>query len=284
MGTKALTWGMLVGAALIAALVSYLVFDDSGVVVVTVETSTTTTQVPIPEPDLTYAGPGEIALGPSVLVPTDVTVSGRETSVLFDLVHLAPVLGLPSGFTFVPFQGFQEVPVEQAYTVFPDKWTLTVDGGVEVPGTVANPIARAARFNIPDGVTASRVESVRIDSYQIWIPLDQHFVLTTAEPEVEVVPGVVATLVQVSEQADTTIVRVELSHSDPSNPTNGFAGLDLRGIGERAIVSAREAGGAPVWSLTYQSPASERFGVTLVGSMWFEVMGPWNVDVGGANG
>jgi hypothetical protein len=284
MGTKALTWGMLVGAALIAALVSYLVFDSSGTVVATVETSTTTTQVQSEQPGVTYAGPGEIALGPAVLVPTDVTVSGRETSVLFDLVHLAPVQGLPTGFTFVPFQGFQEVPVEQAYTVFPDKWTLTVDGGVEVSGTVANPTARAARFNIPDGVTASRVESVRIDSYQIWIPLDQHFVLSTAEPEVEVVPGVVATLVQVSEQASTTIVRVELSHSDPASPTSGFSGLDLRAIGERAIVSAREAGGAPVWSLTYESPPSDEIRVTLVGSMWFDVEGPWNVDVGGTNG
>ncbi len=259
-----------------AAVASYLLFGSTADATVdgASTTSTTTVDSGDPAPGTVYVSENEIPLGPSVLVPTDVDVDGRRVSIEYDLQQLAPIEGLPAGFVFVPFQGFQELTPADAETVFPTSWTLVVDG-TEVPGTVANPNARAARFDIPDGVTASRLESARIDSYHIQIPLDQPFTLSPSNPSHEIVPGITASLAQVSEQSSTTIVRVQVTVSDPLT----LGGIDVTARGEGAIVSVREAEGGPVWNLTYAGEAGEEFSMSLVGSMWFEVPGPWPVDL-----
>lgn len=275
MTSRTLTGGIIVGVALLAAALSYVVFSAGSDAVISAPTSSSSTAPDAPqEPDIFYVSPNEIPLGPSVLVPTSVDVSGRRVSIEYDLQQLAPIEGLPAGFAFVPFQGFQELTPADAETVFPTAWTLVVDG-TEVPGTVANPNARAARFDIPDGVTASRLESARIDSYHIQIPLDQPFTLSPSSPSHEIVPGITASLAQVSEQSSTTIVRVQVTVSDPLT----LGGIDINARGEGAIVSVREAEGGPVWNLTYAGKPGEEFSMSLVGSMWFEIPGPWPVDL-----
>jgi hypothetical protein len=152
---------------------------------------------------------------------------------------------------------------------------MVIDG-TEVTGTVANPNARAARFQVPDGLTASRLESARIDSYHIQVPLDQKFSLSSDSPVVEIVPGITATLIRVSEQSSTTIVQVLVAVVDPLN----LGGIDVVGVGDGSVVSVRSAEGGPVWTLTYAGDATESFAMSLVGSMWFEIQGPWAVNLG----
>lgn len=277
MASRTLTGGIIVGAALAAAALSYLVFGSSTSETDATgeETTTSTTEAVSETPGVVYFSPDEVALGPAVLVPNDVTVSGRDVAIEYDLHQLAPIEGLPGGVAFVPFQGFTELTPAEAETVFPLEWTMTIDG-TEVPGRVANPNAKAARFDVPDGVTASRIESARIDAYLIQIPLDQPFRLSSTTPTVEVVPGVTVTLVQISEQSSTTIVSVEVAVTDPLN----LGGLDVNGLGEGSIVSVRQAEGGPVWNLTYAGAATDGYDMTLVGSIWFRVEGPWDVQVG----
>lgn len=276
MASKALTGGIIVGAGLLAALVAFLFFSSTAPLSESAAESTTTSTLAVgdEEPKVVYVSPNEIALGPAVLVPTDVKVVDRQVSIEYDLHQLAPIEGLPGGVAFVPFQGFTEVTPAEAETVYPASWTIVIDG-TEVAGNVANPNARAARFAVPDGVTASRLESARIESYLIQIPLDQPFSLSSGSPSYEIVPGVTATLDSVSEQSNTTIVRVRVAVADSLN----LGGIDVNGRGEGSIVSVREAEGGPVWNLTYAGSATDTFEMSLVGSMWFEVKGPWTVDL-----
>jgi hypothetical protein len=277
MSSKALSGGIIVGAGLLAALVSYVVFSSTPATLDAVEADTTTsTDAAVGgDPKVVYISADEIALGPAVLVPTDVSVVDRQVAIEYDLHQLAPIEGLPGGVAFVPFQGFEELTPAEAETVYPSAWTMVIDG-TEVTGTVANPNARAARFQVPDGLTASRLESARIDSYHIQVPLDQKFSLSSDSPVVEIVPGITATLIRVSEQSSTTIVQVQVAVVDPLN----LGGIDVVGVGDGSVVSVRSAEGGPVWNLTYAGDATESFAMSLVGSMWFEIQGPWAVNLG----
>ncbi len=282
MASKAQIGGIMVGAAVVAGACSYVLFGSTTQVTPeAVESTTTSTTEAVAQgvPQPIYFSSDEIPLGPAVLVPNDVVVSGSEVSIQYDLHHLAPVDGLPGGAVFIPFQGFAEVSPEEAETVFPSAWTIVVDG-TEIRGTVANPRARAARFTVPDGTTTSQIESARIDSYLIQIPVDLPFRLTLANPTAEILPGVSASLIQVSEQADTTIVRVEISVTDPLN----LGSIDVHGQGEGSIVSVREAEGGPVWNLTFAGGPSDGYDMALVGSMWIAVEGRWDVRVGSNDG
>jgi hypothetical protein len=277
MSSKALSGGIIVGAGLLAALVSYVVFSSTPAALDAVEADTTTsTDAAVGgDPKVVYISADEIALGPAVLVPTDVSVVDRQVAIEYDLHQLAPIEGLPGGVAFVPFQGFEELTPAEAETVYPSAWTMVIDG-TEVTGTVANPNARAARFQVPDGLTASRLESARIDSYHIQVPLDQKFSLSSDSPVLEIVPGITATLIRVSEQSSTTIVQVQVAVADPLN----LGGIDVVGVGDGSVVSVRSAEGGPVWNLTYAGDATESFAMSLVGSMWFEIQGPWAVNLG----
>jgi hypothetical protein len=277
MSSKALSGGIIVGAGLLAALVSYVVFSSTPATLDAVEADTTTSTDAVVggDPKVVYISADEIALGPAVLVPTDVSVVDRQVAIEYDLHQLAPIEGLPGGVAFVPFQGFEELTPAEAETVYPSTWTMVIDG-TEVRGTVANPNARAARFQVPDGLTASRLESARIDSYHIQVPLDQKFSLSSDSPVVEIVPGITATLIRVSEQSSTTIVQVQVAVADPLN----LGGIDVVGVGDGSVVSVRSAEGGPVWNLTYAGDATESFAMSLVGSMWFEIQGPWAVNLG----
>jgi len=275
MASKTLSGGIIVGAALIAALVSYLLFSSGVPAAIDGSSTTTSTSTTLDaDPVTVYAAPGEIVLGPALLVPTDVTVNDRTLSINYDLHQLAPLLGLTGGVVFIPFQGFIDLTPADAETVYPMAWTAVV-GGTEVPGTVANPNARAARFTIPESVAGLPVESARIDSYHVQVPLDQPFVLSQTSPVHEIVPGVTATLVRVSEQATTTIVQVRLAVRDVVN----LGSIDVNARGEGASVSVRAAEGGPLWNMTYAGPAPDEFELSLVGSMWFEVVGPWYLDL-----
>jgi hypothetical protein len=281
MGSKTFAGGILVGVAVIAGGVSYVAFSGSDEVTEAIGSDSITPPVRrTAELNPVYVDVGEVVVGPAVLVPLDVSTSGRQVSINFDLHQLTPVEGLPPGAAFVPFQGFVAVEPFETEVVFPTDWILVVDGA-EVPGTVANPDARAARFDIPDGVTASRVEAAWIDGYLIRVPLDIPFTLSSDEPRKEVVPGVAATLVQALDQNDTTIVRVELSVSDQID----LSGFDVVGAGNGVVSSNREAEGGPRWNITFEGrPGQAEWQFTLVGTLWHKVEGRIDVPLEGFNG
>lgn len=281
MGTKPLIGGMLIGTALLAGVVAYVATaEPASTGEVEAADTTTTTSVVTSESNPVYVDTTEVVVGPAVLVPLGVRFSGRQTSIDFDLYQLTPVSGLPPGARFVPFQGFVEVDPAEAEVVFPTDWSLLVDG-TEVQGSVANPDARSARFDLPEAVTASRIESAWIDAYRVRIPLDIPFSLSSSEPQTEVVPGVVATLIQVSDQSDSAIVRVELRTTDPLN----LAGLDVAGAGPGVVSSNREAEGGPRWNITFEdNPGDAGWQFTLVGTLWHTVVDRIDVPLEGFDG
>ncbi len=281
MGSRALAGGMVIGAAVLSTVVAYFLFAGPTAPAESADaSSTTTTEAQAPSSDHPiYVDASEVIVGPAVLVPGEVLVSGRQVSLEYELHHVTPVEGLPNGQSFVPFQGFQDVPPEEAVLVFPEAWTLLVDD-TEVAGTVANPNARAARFQVPEGVTASRIQAAWIDGYRLLIPVDIPFTLGASQSGIEIVPGVEASIIQVSDQGEETIVRVELSFSDPDLD----GGVDVLAIGEGVVASVREAEGGPRWNLTYDGPPRDVYEMTLNGTMWLLVDGRIDVALEGRDG
>jgi len=273
-GTKWLSLGAAMTAVL-AGVVSFAVFSRPAEPTAGPSGSTTTTTVVVPV-EAFYVSPAEVAVGPAVLVPSALNVESGEASLAFDLHHLMPTQDLPPGGVFVPFQGWETLDPGDITVVYPDAWTIVI-GGRDVPGTVTSPQARAARFTVPSGLSTQDVEAVRINGYQLRVPIDQPFAFDRSVSTVTAAPGVTATLVQVSDQPDSTIIRVELSIDQPEDAD----GIDVVGSGPGWLGSVREAEGGLRWNLTFAGSAPERIELSLRGSLWLHVDEEIEIDLGG---
>jgi hypothetical protein len=276
-GTKWLLLGAVFAAA-ISGVVSFSAFSSTSAPEASLAESTTTTHVDV-QARAFYVSPAEVAVGPAVLVASELTVDSGSASVKFDLHHLTPIVGLPPGGVIVPFQGWQVLEPGDIPTVFPDSWTMIIDGD-EVTGTVSNPKARAARFDVPIDATVEDVQAIRLDGYRISVPIDQPFAFDSSVSIVSAGPGVTATLVQVAEQSDTTIVRVELRLDNPEDA----GGIDIEGSGPGWLGAFREAEGGLRWNLTYSGAAPERIELRLRGSLWLRVHEEIEIHLGAPNG
>lgn len=213
-----------------------------------------------------FLGSGETVIGPAVVIAEELQLEGEQVTLGFQLESLAPVGDAPDVTRFLGFQSTETVPAEDLNTVFLDRWILITSSG-DIPGTVANPIARTARFEVGPNFSLDSVTGVRLASYSLLIPIEIEFSIDLDDDTVEVAPGITARLLAVTEQT-LTIVQVELSSDrDLSHSQVGVSGV---GPGWKSAV--REAEGRTRWNLTYDSPeAPSPIRLLLSGSIWVDI-------------
>jgi hypothetical protein len=246
--------------------------DDPPQVAVPTTPSTSPSTVPAPS----FVEPGETVVGPAVVVTSGLRVDANQVVLDFDVAGLAPVGDAASVIRFLGFQSTEEIPPEDLDTVFLDQWVLETPAG-DIPGRVANPSARAARFDVGPDFDLSSVTGIRIASYALLVPIDAAFDLDVASDTVAVAPGITARLLAVTEQV-RTIVQVEVLSTRSFNYDN--IRVSGRGPGWKSAV--REAEGRPRWNLTFDADrAPSPIELRLSGSIWIgiDVDIPVNVDL-----
>ena len=160
----------------------------------------------------------------------------------------------------------EEVPPAELNTVYPDEWSLLTSNG-DIPGTVATPEARTARFDVGSDFSLDAVTEVRLDSYGLLVPIDVSFELDLGSETAEVAPGISARLLAVTEQA-ATIIQVEIQ----SEREHNYDTIALAGVGPGWKSAVREAEGRPRWNLTYDSPtAPSPIHLRLHGAVWMTI-------------
>ena len=233
-----------------------------------ISVSSTTIAVSTIEPAVpSFMSPTETVLGPAVLVAKDLRLDGEQISLEFEMANLAPVGDAASVTRLLGFGSIEEVPPTELNTVYPDKWVLLTAEG-EIPGSVATPEARTARFDVGRGFSIDAVTGVRLVSYGLMVPIDSEFSLALDSEATPIVPGVNARLLAVTEQSGTTIIQIELISERAFN----FENVTVAGVGAGWKSTVREAEGRPRWNLTYDSPeAPSPLRLRLHGAVWMTV-------------
>jgi hypothetical protein len=234
----------------------------------------TTTVVTTTVPVSYHVDPNERIVGPAALVPVSFSHSGSEAAFEYELHGLAPVAGLEPIVTITGFGVVTEVDAIDVDPVYPATWTLTTADG-EVEGTTANPRSRVARFPVADDFNPNTVEGLRLDTYMVRVPVDQPVRLPRVG-QVEVVPEVRMSVIQVVEQGGQTIVQVEVS-ADPSANADE---VTVEGDGPGWLSAVRETEGRPRWNLRYDGVGlGDEIPLRLRGSVWMEFADPVDLDV-----
>lgn len=189
-------------------------------------TSTTTTEVAPVAPPVWYRQ-GEVALGPTVLIPGRLQVSAGEVSFEYELRDIAP-----ADFGINTFDDAR-VPVAA-----PELWTLFTATG-PIPGSTANIRARAARFPVSDDFDPASIQGIRLDRYRIRLPMVHDISIAQNDTsEIAVDEETTISLRFLLPQAQNTIVQFTLE--DPfdgfDTSSDGFAGNfryepQVRGLG-----------------------------------------------------
>jgi hypothetical protein len=232
-----------------------------------VATTTTTLQtVPTTIPQSFFVDPEETVVGPAVVVADNLQLDGEQVTLDFALSSLAPVGDAASVTQFLGFQATEEVPPADLDTVYLDSWILTTAAG-DIPGSVANPVARTVRFDVGDDFSLDAITSIKLDSYALFVPIDSEFDLSVANETAQVAPGITARLLAVTEQA-RTIIQVELISQRNFN----YDSVRLVGAGPGWKSAVREAEGRPRWNLTYDAPqAPDPIPLRIAGSIWVSI-------------
>jgi hypothetical protein len=220
-----------------------------------------------------FVDPGETLIASTALVPTSVVSSGTGLAIEYDLVSIAPTEGLPPIFVR-SFRNSREIFNEELAAMFPRNWVVTTELD-RFEGGPANADVRVARFELPEGVGASDVVSVEIVNPLIKASLDTHFELSQQTPTAEIVDGVLAHLLNISAQGDSTIVQIELIAEDVIDLT-----FFVEGVGEGWRSANFEAEGRPRVNLTWVGgDLPEIMTLRAHGNQWVEIPGSYSVLV-----
>jgi hypothetical protein len=147
------------------------------------------TTIPAAPPAAIYqVDPHETILASSALVPTSIELGDDGLAIGYDLVTMAPHLGVEPVASVGGF-GFVDVvdPADLDH-VYPSRWVLDTAGG-PVEGGPAGPAVRFARFEVPEGLSLGDVEGATIVEALVPLALDVTFTLSQDAPVVEVHPG-----------------------------------------------------------------------------------------------
>ena len=226
----------------------------------TIAATTTTTAPP-------WVNRRETRLGPAVVLATGLQMEGSRVLFTYEVVPITPL----------PAADSPDPVLEEVSPTAPASFTLTYPGGTTT-ARVLGPGQRAGRFEVPSGITLDQVEAISIDSYWVAIPAGYTIELSTSSGAwVPVAPGVRARILQVVEQAENTLVIVEMEG------TSGLAGdLAIGGEGREWQSSSSSLSGGLRWTLDFRGetlPDPVRLVVRGVG--WIEVAGGGPVDLEG---
>ncbi|MBN2114855.1 MAG: hypothetical protein JW785_12105 [Acidimicrobiia bacterium] len=219
---------------------------------------TTTTVAP-------WIGRHETRIGPTVLVPLSLETEGDRLLFTYDLFPITPLA-----------EASPEARGSAAGAV-PASFTLTYPGGV-VSYRVLGPTQRAARFEVPAGVSPDQVQAINIDSY--WLPVPGGYAIELSPSSgawVPAAPGVRARILQVLEQAANYLVVVELE-ADAILTEH----LAIAGEGRDWQSSSYSQIGGQRWTLDFRGETlPDPVRLTVRGLAWIEVPGGGPVDLDG---
>jgi hypothetical protein len=216
-----------------------------------------------PPPQAIFVTEQETVVGPVVIVAQEPRLDGSQLVINFEVKQLAPIADAANVIEYAGFGSTQVVEPIDLDTVFIDDWSISTPSG-DIQGTVANPAARAARFEVGADFDISTVTGLRISSYALRAPVDASVSLQPGAETAPVSPGVTAHLLAITEQ-DNAIVQVELTSERDFN----LDAIAITGEGPGWVSGVREAEGRPRWNLTYDAPqAPSPITLRVVGSVW----------------
>ena len=256
-----------------AVVVAFLLAMSAGFVLgnrqntsVVADPGTLATTTTASEPVAVFVAPGETVVGPVVIVADEPHLDGEQLVFDFEITGLAPIGDAATVLQYAGFGSTRELLPQDLDTVFPDSWTLTTPEG-PISGSVANPAARAARFEVGPDFDLETITSVSISSYALLAPIDAAISLGSGMESAPVAPGITARLLAITEQ-DNTIIQVELTSQREFN----LNAITIAGDGPGWVAAVREAEGRPRWNLTYNAPqVPSPIDLTVSGSIWIPV-------------
>ena len=212
--------------------------------------TTTTTTLPV------WVRGTEIVVGPAVVIPQQVAVSGDEVTVLFTTQQIGPAA--PDG----------------PGGVIPDRWTLVTSQG-EVGSEGASHLG-TVMFALPAGTTvAADITGLRLDTYWIAAALQTQISLSATDitPH-EIAPGVTVALVAVQPQGTGALVVTEtgtraIGSAGTASVSGLGADLAVSGIGPGWGSTSSNFGNRSRWTLTYYGEGiPDPITLQITGQIW----------------
>ena len=220
--------------------------------------------------------PNETLIASTALVPSKVSDPGGGIAISYDLISIAPSMGVEPMVEFLGFTSVETIPNEDLDHVYPRRWVIDAAAG-PVEGGPANESARTAHFLSDRALTAEDIEAVRLVEALAPFPFAVPVELSVGSPTVEVLPGVSVELLNVSDQGSTTIIQVAVNLVEYS-ASHVFVSGD--GAGWRSAVF--EAEGRPRVNLTWAGgPMPSDIPLIVSGTAWVDIEGPFVVSMDG---
>lgn len=223
-----------------------------------------------------HVDPNETLIAAAALVPSSMSAEDGAITISYELMSLAPSMGVEPMVEFLGFTSVETIPNADLDHVYPRRWVIETPGG-PVEGGPGNESARVALFETDRALATEDIESVRIIEavvpFSFVVPVE----LSTGSPMVDVLPGVSVELLNVSDQGSTTIIQVAIDVLDEAATHVFVAG---EGPGWRSAVF--EAEGRPRVNLTWAGGSVPSDIPLLVsGTAWVNIEGPFVVSLDG---
>jgi len=246
--------GLAIGVVL-AVLVSAGSDADPDATAPTTEETTTTEAV--------WSAPAEIRIGPAVVVATSLEMENGDAVLSYEVTGIAPA---PPG---------EGGPSAEDALAAPARWTL-IGPDFEIGAEAVAPSSRAVRFQVPAGFQPDAGTGIRLDAYLVPVPVSFPFeVDATSVAWYGIGPGLQARVVETIEQADNSIVIVEV---DGPQSLTGWMTID--GLGREWVSSSRSMAGTHRWTLDYRGEElPDPLPLAARGVQWFEIETSHEIDV-----
>ena len=219
-----------------------------------------------------HSEPHETVIGGVAIVPLGAVADDDSYDFTFDAVSLAPQA--QSAALAAAFD--EEIDPVHAASIYPVEWTLVTEDG-DVEASISGPGVDVVRFPVEEGFSEDSVEAVIIDRYLIGAPIDASFTLSLERPHLELFPGAAVELIQVSDHAESSIVRVGVTA-----PASTADWMFVIGEGHGWRSFAGDASGQPEWTLTWVgNDLPDDIPLRIVGTAWLEGGGPIVIDIEG---
>jgi hypothetical protein len=220
--------------------------------------------------------PNETLIAAAALVPSSMSAEDGAITISYELMSLAPSMGVEPMVEFLGFTSVETIPNEDLDHVYPRRWVIDTPGG-PVEGGPGNESARVALFETDRTLATEDIESVRLIEAVAPFPFIVPVELSTGSPMVDVLPGVSVELLNVSDQGSTTIIQVAIDVLDEAATHVFVAG---EGPGWRSAVF--EAEGRPRVNLTWAGGSVPSDIPLLVsGTAWVNIEGLFVVSLDG---
>lgn len=206
------------------------------------ETPTTTTTTPLD--DTVWVEPGEVRFGNSVLIGRDLYLEGSRLRLEYDVVPLTAAYDRSDD---------HDVP-----TAVPASFRAILDTGDVVDTPLLSPSAGSVAFEVPDGVTADDVETIRLTEWRIRVPVDVEVRMPSVKGASVTLPdGSLIILDTILEQSNGTILQFDYENPPgawPQARRSFMATPDFAGLGDGWRLASATMGLSRGFQLTWDGP------------------------------